>query len=224
MFVHTPVNLPQVVREQNLIGKRWYRTPQGNKYPSITTVLGHQEKPWLKEWRASLGEKKADKETQRCAVRGTNIHELIERYLKNEPYPDFTSGYKTQYVSGFNQIKHRLNNISNIRAQEAALYSDVLKVAGTVDCIGQFENKLSVIDFKTSNNNKYREAIEDYFLQTTAYAIMWEEMTGEYIEDIVILMTVEKGMTSLVFKEKIDKYVAPLIKRIREYEQQGMSK
>lgn len=217
MFEHigAPVDLPDLKAKTLPSGIRHYTTPEGNEYPSITTVLGHKEKPWLKEWQNMLGAEKAKKETKRCADRGTAVHELIEHYLNNED--DFTRGYSPEYVKGFNQLKFRLNHINNIRMQEAALYSDDLRLAGRVDCIGEYDGVLSVIDFKTSNNNKDKSMIEDYFLQCTAYAIMWYEMTGEPIEDIVILMTVEKGMVPLIFKEKIDKYVSPLLQRIDEY-------
>lgn len=190
-------------------------TPDGNQYPSVTTVLGHQEKPWLENWRQMLGPEKADKETQRCAQRGTAIHEFIEKYLNNEQ--NFLKGAKPEYVAGFNQAKPRLNHINNIRVQEAALYSNTLRLAGRVDCIGEYDGVLSIIDFKTSNNNKDREMIQDYLLQCTGYAIMWHEQTGEPIEDITILMTVERGMFPLVFRDKIDKYVKPLLQRIDEY-------
>jgi len=215
-FIHLPKReLPTLVREQNLVGKRWYRTPEGHKYPSITTVLGHEEKPWLQEWRQSLGPVKADAETKRCAERGTNIHAILEKYIANTP--EHTKGYKQEYINGFNQMKIRLSKLNNIRSQEAALYSNALRVAGTVDCIGEYDGVLSVIDFKTSNRDKDTSMIQDYFLQTTAYALMWEEVTGEPIDDIVILMSVEKGMVPLLFRDKIDKYVEPLVKRINDY-------
>lgn len=216
MFKHLgpPKPLPEL-KENTTVKGRTYVTPDGNAYPSITTMLGHKEKPHLKEWRNMLGDKKADKEMKRCADRGTAVHELIEKYLDN--VEDFTRGYKPEYIKGFNQLKFQLNRIDNIRLQEVALYSDVLKIAGRVDCIGEFNGKLCVIDFKTSNNNKDKDMIEDYFLQCTFYALAWYELTGELIEDIVILMTVEKGMVPLVFNEKIYKWIAPLQERINEY-------
>jgi ATP-dependent exoDNAse (exonuclease V) beta subunit len=215
-FVHLEQpKLPTLVREQLEDGKRWYRTPEGNKYASITTILGHEEKPWLNEWRESMGLDKADVETKRCAERGTNIHSLIEKYLNN--VPNHTAGFKQEYINGFNQIKPHLNKISNIRAQEVGLYSDTLEVAGTVDCVGDYEGVPTIIDFKTSNRYKDTTMIEDYFLQVTAYALMWYERTNEPINDIVILMTVEKGIVPLVFKDKMYKYVDKLDKRIVEY-------
>lgn len=217
-FTHsTPIILPKLKQRQDLNGKRWYTTPDGIEYPSVTTMLGHKEKPWLKEWKTMLGNDKAKKEQQRTADRGASIHKLIEHYLQNDPYPDFMKGYKPEHVAGFNQLKLRLNNIDNIRTQEVQLYSDQLKLAGTVDCIAEYEKVLSVIDFKTSNNNKTKEMIEDYFLQCTAYAIMWHERTGEPVENITVLMSVERGLVPLVFKESIDKYVKPLLLRIHDY-------
>ena len=215
MFIHKEEQkLPELkVTEQ--YGVRHYVTPDGNKYPSITTMLGAKEKPWLKDWRTALGETKADREQKRCADRGTAVHELIEQYLGNQTIN--TRGYKTEYVKGFNQLKFQLNRINNIRAQEAALYSDTLKLAGRVDCIGEYDGELAVIDFKTSNNPKDQGMVQDYYLQCTAYAIMWFERTKEPIENIRILMTVERGLVPLVFTEKIDKYVEPLLKRTDEY-------
>ena len=215
MFIHVGApDLPEL-KVNTVNGIRHYVTPDGNKYPSITTMLGHKEKPWLKEWQNMLGEDKAAKEAKRCADRGTAIHEQVEKYLNNEENP--SSGYDRKLVKGFNQLRPRLNHISNIRAQEIALYSDALKLAGRVDCVGEYDGVLSIIDFKTSNNNKDTEMVQDYYLQCTAYAIMWHERTGEPIEDITIIMSVERGMVPLVFRDKIDKYVKPLLQRTAEY-------
>ena len=165
-----------------------------------------------------LGDKKADRETKRCADRGTAIHELVEKYLNNEQ--KFTKGYAAEYVRGFNQLKFLLNRIDNIRAQEVALYSDTLGVAGRVDCVAEYEGSLAIVDFKTSTRSKYKDMIDDYFKQTTAYAIMWHELTGEVIDKVVILMSVEKGVMPLKFEDSIDNWVAPLLKDIHTYQKQ----
>jgi len=219
MFVHNTI--PNIVdlSSQTVLGKRTYTTPENNKYPSITTVLGQKEKPWLKEWQNMLGPKKASKETKRCADRGTAVHKLAEDYLNN--VPNFENGHDIKYRRLFNQIKFKLNNISNIHAQEIALYSDTLKVAGRVDCIAEYDGILSVIDFKTSNNNKDLDMVQDYFLQCTAYALMLDEMYDIFIEDIVVIIAVERGMMPLVYKKKIDDYVRPLVKRINTFHRQG---
>lgn len=218
-FNHTAkIILPELKVKTSPSGERFYRTPEGNWYPSITTILSAEEKPWLIDWRNSLGDKRADKEQKRCAERGEAVHLMCERYLNNELDVDnIRKDFKQEHIVGFNQMKLLLNKVDNIKAQEVALYSDRLRVAGRTDCIGEYNGTLSVIDFKTSNQNKSREMIEDYFLQSTAYALMWHERTGEPIETIVILMSVEKGIMPLKFVEKIDKYIKPLLKRINTY-------
>lgn len=207
--------IPELTVENSASGRRYYVTPNGDRYPSITTVLGAKEKPYLANWRHMLGDKKADREQKRCADRGTAIHEMCEKYLFNDENP--TKGFAAEHVRGFNQLKFRLNKINNIRAQEVALYCDYLKVAGRVDCIGEYEGVPSIIDFKTSNNNKDASMIEDYFKQCTFYALAWEELSGELIEDIVILMSVEKGMVPMVHKEKIENWIPSLLKDIHNF-------
>lgn len=215
IFTHT--NIPQFEELDAKIvnGRRIYTTPSGNKYPSVTTVLGIKPKPYLEEWRQSLGVAKADKETKRCSDRGTAVHLLCEKYLNNEE--NFTKGEKPEYIRMFNQIKLRLNKINNIRIQEVPLFSDTLKIAGRVDCVGEYEGILSIIDFKTSNNNKTEDMIEDYFIQCTAYAVMYCEMFDEAIEDIVVIIAVEKGMMPMVYKRKIEDYIVPLLERINTF-------
>lgn len=219
MFVHKPI--PNIIELQNqtINGKRTYTTPEGNKYPSITTILGHKEKPWLNDWRNMLGPKKADKETKRCAERGSAVHELAEQYLKNNP--DFEKGYDIKYRRLFNQMKLRINKISDIKAQEIALYSDTLKIAGRCDCIASYEGTPSIIDFKTSNNNKDDDMVYDYFLQCTAYSIMLEEQYNIVIDNIVVIIAVERGIMPLVFKENMNNYIEPLIERINNFYKKG---
>ena len=216
MFTHIPltIQLPEL-KEHTTSKGRTYTTDKGDVYPSITTMLGKKEKPQLENWKNMLGKNNAKKEMERCAKRGTAVHELIEKYLDNEE--DFTRGYSPDFVKRFNQLKFQLNKIDNIVAQEVALYSDQLKIAGRVDCIGKYKGKLSIIDFKTSNNNKHKKHVEDYMLQCTFYALAWFEMTKQPIENIVILMSVEKGMVPLVFEDTIDKWVPQLLKRVDEF-------
>lgn len=216
VFTHVPLSKPLVELKAKTTSKgRNYTTPEGNVYPSITTILGFKEKPWLENWRNALGPDKAAKETQRCADRGTAVHELAEKYLNNEE--GFLKGIAPEYIRGFNQLKFQLNKIDNIRIQEAPLFSDDMRIAGRVDCVGEYEKELSIIDFKTSNNDKDVDMVFDYFLQCTAYAIMWMQRTGEPIDNITVLMSVERGLVPLVFKDSVDKYVEPLLKRIHEY-------
>lgn len=215
MFNHVgvPVQLPTLA-DKMVHGRRFYTTPEGNSYPSITTVLGHEEKQVIKDWRTMLGPKKAKQETDRCAARGTAIHEMVEKFLNNITVsPD---DYKNDHYLKFKQIVPHLNHIDNIHTQEAALYSDELQVAGRVDCIAEYDNCLSIIDFKTSTNSKTSQMILDYYMQTTAYALMYYEMTGVMIEDLVIVMSVEKGLP-LIFKQKITPHITPLMRKIEAF-------
>lgn len=216
MFTHIDISpLPKIIQKNQANGKRYYITPNGDKYPSVTTVLGAKEKPWLEDWRKMLGTNKATKETKRCADRGTAIHALAEKYLNNEEIR--FRDYKPEYVSDFNKLKMKLNKIDNIQAQEVGLYSDRLKIAGTVDCIGEFNGVPSIIDFKTSTNNKTKDMIHDYFKQLTAYSICWHERTGEGIENIVVIMAVERSLMPLVFEEKIENWIPGLLNDIAQF-------
>ena len=215
MFVHldtiTPVELKTIEGPRG----RFYITPEGNKYPSITTILGSGDKPWLTDWRNSLGADRADKEMKRAADRGTAVHLMVERFLDNES--NVTRGQKIEHVVEFNTLRLHLKNINNILTQETPLWSDLLRAAGRVDCVGEWQGKLSIIDFKTSTNNKTAEMIDSYWLQTTAYAIMFQERYGIQIDQAVIIMSVERGAVPLVFKRDIDPYIQPLLETINTY-------
>jgi genome maintenance exonuclease 1 len=214
VFTHTKDIKPIELKVSTGPKGRFYVTPDGAKYPSITTVLGSGEKPWLVEWRNSLGHVKADKETKRTADRGTAVHLMAEHHLQNNPNP--TNDQQDSHISEFKKIKVFLKKIDNIVCQEIALYSDTLQVAGRVDCIAEYDGVLSVIDFKTSTNSKNDTMVEDYFLQTSAYAVMFQEQYGIEINQVVIIMSVEKGLP-MVFKRSVDDYLAPLCKRINTY-------
>ena len=215
MFVHldtiTPVELKTIEGPRG----RFYVTPEGNRYPSITTILGSGEKPWITDWRNSLGPARADKEMKRAADRGTAVHLMVERFLDNES--NVTRDQKIEHVTEFNTLRLHLKNINNILTQETPLWSDLLRAAGRVDCVGEWQGKLSIIDFKTSTNNKTAEMIDSYWLQTTAYAIMFQERYGIQIDQAVIIMSVERGAVPLVFKRDIDQYIQPLLETINTY-------
>lgn len=215
MFLHLDTINPVELNTEEGPSGRFYVTPEGARYPSITTILGAGEKPWLQEWRASLGEEIADKEMKRAADRGTAVHAMIEKMLLNDPAP--TAGHHSAHIADFNMLRFKLRKINNILTQESALWSDTLRVAGRVDCIGEYDGKLSIIDFKTSTNNKGSHQIQDYYLQTTAYALMFQERYNIQIDNIVILMSVERGAVPLEFHQPIEPYIEPLIHRINTY-------
>jgi genome maintenance exonuclease 1 len=108
------------------------------------------------------------------------------------------------------------DNVGKVYAQEQALYSDKYRIAGRVDLIAEWNGKLAVIDFKTSTKQKNEEDIQNYFMQCTAYALMFAERTGIWIDDIVVLIATEEG-DALLFERQIHDYRKPLMEYIDKY-------
>ena len=212
-FTHTPLlhQMPEVYTE-TINKNRFYVTPQGNKYPSITTVLSGRAKEGINAWRERVGEAAANRIMRAASSRGTAVHELAENYLNNEEL-------KNQEVLPlfmFTQLKSELDNINNIVMQEGGLYSDNWGIAGRVDCIADYDGKLTVIDFKTSTKEKKEAWIENYFIQCTAYCEMYEERYGQAIDQIAILIVCEDGTVQTFVKDKKD-YVPLLQPAIDEF-------
>ena len=149
MFAHIEEKhaFPQLMRE-NYEGKRTYVTDNGDRYPSVTTVLGYKIKPAIKAWRKRVGEQQANKISRQSSVRGTKIHGVCEDYLNNKDLD--TEKLSFVETDMFNNMRTYLDKIDNIHCIEQFLYSDHLRLAGQVDCIAEYEGKLSIIDFKTS--------------------------------------------------------------------------
>ena len=202
MFNHvTTVELPKL-ETVNIDKKRFYVTPEGNKYPSITTVLSGRSKQGLMEWRKRVGEDVANHIARTAANRGTKVHHMCEDYLNNNFDED---KHKKDFLAYclFGQLKNQsLKNIDNIHFQEVALWSDKYKIAGRVDCIAEYSGKLSVIDFKTSSKPRKEEYNENYYIQASAYAEMHEEQTGTPIDQVVILVVTEDGTVQEFVKQK----------------------
>ena len=192
-------------------GHRFYKI-DGTNYPSVTTVLGIRKSEQLKEWREKIGENVANWEMGRAARRGKSFHTLVEQYLKGE-----TPSIRDVLPLGlFKLMKPYIDQINNIHLLEAIMYSPQLTVAGQVDCVAEYNGKLSVIDFKTANKERQEDWIENYFLQTTAYAHMYEETFGTPIEQIVILIASEDGSVQTFIKNKAD-YEEELGKSIQNF-------
>lgn len=211
-----PKQLEDLKSETFPDGKRYYTLPDGTRLPSVTTVLGAQKKQGIMEWRKRVGETEANRISKQATSRGTNVHTLCERYLNNEPL----GAIMPDAVEMFRSLKPLLNRIDNIHYQECALWSKQLGMAGRVDCIGEFDGELSVIDFKTSKRIKTEAHIEDYFWQTSAYALMYEEMIGTPINNLVIIMAVEDEQP-LLFKQKTSDHIHGLVKAINFYKGQS---
>ena len=193
-------------------GKRYYTLPDGTRLPSVTTVIGSTKKAAIMAWRKRVGEEKANQISRKASGRGTNVHSICEEYLNNKELGVFMPDAYEMFLS----IKPYLNKINNIHYQEQALWSTQLGMAGRVDCIAEYEGVLSVIDFKTSSRPKDESDIQDYFWQTAAYSLMYEELVGVPIDNLVIIMAVENGIP-LIFKQKTEDHIEGLAQAIDFY-------
>jgi genome maintenance exonuclease 1 len=194
---------------------RKYKCPNGISYPSVTTVLSILSEDAIRAWRKRVGEEEANKISHRAATRGTAVHAIIEDYINNKE--DYTEGYMPNVIENFKDVKGILDErIGKVYAQEVPLYSEHLGLAGRVDCVAEFDGVLSIVDFKTSRKLKKKEWIEGYFIQESAYAIMWEERTGMPITNLVTIISVD-GEQAQVFKEHRDNWAPKLLETIDEY-------
>ena len=216
MFSHVDLNLEPLERE-TIDGVRYYSIPDVDelvKLVSITSVTSHFNKEIFVNWRKKVGNETADKITKAATKRGTDMHTLTEHYLKNDqelpevpPISEFL----------FKIAKGELNKINNIYALEGALYSKELGIAGTVDCIAEYNGELAIIDFKTSKKPKPREWIEHYFVQAMAYGCMLYEMKGIPVKKLVIIMSCENGECVVYEENDKEKYIKLLSKYIQKF-------
>ena len=215
MFNHVDVNLPKLSRE-TIDGVRYYSVPDEEellKLVSITSVTSHFNKEIFVNWRKKVGNEEADRITKAATSRGTDMHTLTEHYLKNENLPT------VQPISDFlfKIAKGKLNKIDNIHALEGSLYSKELGIAGTVDCIAEYDGELAIIDFKTSKKPKPRNWVEHYFVQCMAYGCMLYELTGISVKKLVIIMACENGECVIYEEKDKAKYIKLLSKYIRKF-------
>ena len=223
MFNHVDVELPtHTLKRVTENGKRFYETPDGNKYPSITTVLSHFSAKGIAEWRRRVGAEVANKITTQAARSATSVHQMAEDHLNNLEWK--TEKTMPFDIETFLKIKPVLDNrVDNIYAQEKPMYSDHLGLAGTVDCVADFDGKLSVIDFKTSRQpmvgDKYGK-LEKYFRQAAGYAVMFEERYKMPINSLVIIAAIADKDEPEVFISKRDAHIGDLINMVEEYKNQ----
>ena len=222
IFKHNDKVKPIEMGAEMVKGKRLYLTPDGKRYPSVTTVISSNPKKQagLARWRARVGKEKAASISSSSAARGTKFHSITEDYLNNKLKID---DYKESPlpVVMFHSSQKVLDRISNIYLQEAALYSDHLEIAGRVDCIADFDGKLSIIDFKTSAAPKREAYLYDYFIQETAYACCLQELYGITVEQLVTIVACENGETQVKINPPKKEYLLTLIEYIDDYQQRN---
>jgi len=215
MFNHVDIDLPDLERE-TIDGVRYYKVPDEEellRLVSITSVTSHFNKEIFVNWRKKFGNEEADRITKAATSRGTDMHTLVEDYLHNRNLSD------VQPISDFlfKIAKTDLNRINNIYALEGSLYSKQLGIAGTVDCIAEYDGELAIIDFKTSKKPKPREWIEHYFVQCMAYGCMLYELTGISVKKLVIIMACENGECVVYEERDKSKYIKLLTEYVRKF-------
>ena len=214
-FNHIDIELPKLSRE-TIDGVRYYSVPDEEellKLVSITSVTSHFNKDIFVKWRKRVGDEEADRITKRATKRGTDMHTLVEHYMKNEELPEVPP------ISDFlfKISKANLKRINNIYALEGSLYSKQLGIAGTVDCIAEYDGELAIIDFKTSKKPKPREWIDHYFVQCMAYGCMLYELTGISVKKLVIIMACENGECVVYEERDKSKYIKLLTEYIGKF-------
>lgn len=194
---------------------RLYETPTGQRYPSVTTVLGKMlDKTALNEWRKRVGDEEANRVSTRASTRGTNIHDMCEKYVLGQDV-DMSMPHNTMI---FHQIKKVLDEkVDMVRATECTLFSHHLKIAGTCDLVANYDGRLSIIDYKTSTRRKRKDWIEGYLLQCSLYSYMLWEMTGIGVKDVVVVIGVDDEIDAQIFVERPANYIEKAADLVRSY-------
>ena len=222
-FKHIGCDIDYDLETETINGKRFYKTPEGLLYPSVTTITGQHGKDKILEWRKRVGEEEANRISTKASNRGTKVHKICENYLNNEEDYARTNPahiHKTMpdSIAMFKSLQPLLDeHVNNIHALEIPLYSHHLKVAGRVDCIAEYDGKLSIIDFKTSGRLKEESWIKGYFMQCSAYAVMYEERTGIPVSQIVIMIAVDSEHPQVFIKKRND-YIKDFISYREAYD------
>lgn len=215
MFIDERVEKLDLVRK-SVDGQRRYITPDGNSYPSLTTVLGVRSKGAIDEWKERVGERQAQKIGRMAANRGNIVHDTCEQYilksLAGEEIPDYKRDMMPIHYSVFNKMKKIIDaRVSNVYGLELPLYSDTLELAGTSDLMCKYMNLPAVVDYKGSDKPKKRDWISGYFMQGAGYAEMFKERYGIEIPIVVIIMaTVDNDPQ--IFVEKTKTWLPELVK------------
>ena len=214
LYNHIPINFKQaeLIEKDNA---HFYQTPTGEIYPSITTILretmASEKKESLQNWKEQ--EIAANYITQEAATIGTETHKLIENHINEVRQTD---NVRLLSVAHFNNLIPFLQKINNVHGTELRLYSNAMKLAGTSDCIANYDGELSIIDYKTKRSNQKEEWMTDHFIQGTAYAQMFKELTGIEAKQVVILVSSEKN-SRMEFVKNTEDYKDLLTQRLNQY-------
>ena len=196
-------------------GKRIYYLPNGRTAYSITTVTSFAKRKTILEWRKRVGEEKANRISQKASARGNDFHQVCQDYLENKElnWDDYKPLTKFMFFSA----KKELDKINNIHAIERTLYSEYFGLAGRVDCIAEYDGELAVIDFKTSEEIKPEEWIENYFVQEVFYAAAYYELTDIPPVKLITIMVTPSGEVKVFDKRNKGEYIKLLVRYIKDF-------
>lgn len=217
-FKYTSIN------RETIDGSRKYATPDGEKLPSVTTILDatktEESKQALHEWRKRVGVQKAQEITTEAAGRGTRMHKYLEDYIKTGILTDpGTNPYSLQsHAMAKEIISKGLVNCNEYWGVEVPLYFPKI-YAGTTDLCGVHNGDEAIMDHKQSNKVKKREWITDYFVQSAAYATAHNELHGTKIRKGVIFMCTPdfQYLEFVVEGNEFDSYVDLWFRRVEQY-------
>ena len=220
MFIHLDKLKDFDLEAKTIDGVRYYTTPGGRPMPSITSVTSFYNRKVFEDWRARVGDEEANRITKRATTRGTDFHEAAQAYLENRElkWDDYLPA--TRFM--FHHAKPYLDKIGTIHAIERTLYSEYLGLAGRVDCIAEYEGELAVIDFKTSDKIKPEKWIEQYFVQETAYACMYYELTGIPVKKLITIMVTPGGEVHIYDKRNKSDFIKLLVNYVKNFVENRM--
>jgi hypothetical protein len=214
----------KTLNRETIDGARKYVSPDGEKLPSVTTILdatkSEESKKALHEWRKRMGPKKAQEITTEAAGRGTRMHKWIEDYIKTGKLgTPGTNPYSIQSHQMAQSIIYQgLSKCNEFWGTEVSLYYPKI-YAGTTDLVGMHDGDPAILDFKQSNKLKKREWIDDYFVQLAAYANAHNEVYGTQIRKGVILMCTADNVYQefIIEGSEFDNWTERWFKRVEEY-------
>ncbi len=208
------------LKKKEVDGIRLYNLPNGDWVPSITSVTSFHNREVFRKWRQRVGDAEANRITKESTTRGTDYHEAAQAYLENRELDWNNYLPLTEFM--FKSSQPYLDKIGKIHAIERTLYSEYLGLAGRVDCIAEYDGELAIIDFKTSKKIKPEKWVEQYFVQETAYACMYYELTGIAVEKLITIMVTPEGDVHVYDKRNKSDYIKLLVNYVKEFVENRM--
>lgn len=219
-LIHPSLLVEKVLTDEMIDGKRFYTTPTGFRYPSITTVLKKSNEKHIKAWIERVGAEEAEKITRRAATRGSSFHTVLENFLNNKE--DYKGKAFPNVLESFYRIKDCIEeNVDEIYSQEEKLYSDDLRCAGRVDLIATWNGIPSIVDFKSARSKRSEFLVYKHFLQESFYSHAWHERTGMKIEQIVTVISADGMDEPQTFIKKPESYIPEIRKLVKKFEKEN---